>query len=595
MGISLELCDTVHRVVAHMHRCQKLGFGAILVTSSLCMTSSVFAAQEILWDHIGNTTGGERRPLDFDTTGDLDGDGVGDFIYGSALLRYAAIRSGADGSLIMRHFGGNVNSTSTLFGNSVANLGLIDGDNVPDYAISSPNYSPAGQAQGAGLVQVFSGATHEEIIRIHENLSGQHIGGQVVGLGDVNADGFPDFGITSTQLVPGPLRIYLGPDGSFYREHPWSLGFVGFAHSIARYGDYDGDGYDDYLRGIVAAPTSVPFGGRIELHSGKDGSVLLTMEGDLPEGRAGFAVCAAGDWDGDGIGEIAAGAPAETNLGFTNDLAGVFIFSGADGSILRFFDGEAYCNQNSAFGYSVFSGKDVNGDGVPDLIVGAPLEPWLNTGPGLLGSAFVFSGATGNLLWEHKGTTPAEHLGYQVKFIDDHNGDGIDDWMALAPDHDIDGFGVGGWPAGRLTALAGAVGDATPVCKGGANSVGDGARLWNSGPISVRENGLELALSDMPQGSLAILIHGQLAHSNPFGAGELCLGLPISVLDIAVTNSDGTPGEAGEVRVEVDLKAMPFTAAGNVVQAGDTWAFQALYRDQGMRNTSNALDILFLP
>ncbi|MFT7486660.1 MAG: hypothetical protein ACI9F9_002516, partial [Candidatus Paceibacteria bacterium] len=43
------------------------------------------------------------------------------------------------------------------------------------------------------------------------------------------------------------------------------------------------------------------------------------------------------------------------------------------------------------------------------------------------------------------------------------------------------------------------------------------------------------------------------------------------------------------------LTAPPFTLGGNVVQPGDRWSFQALYRDQSSRHTSNALEVTFVP
>jgi hypothetical protein len=56
-----------------------------------------------------------------------------------------------------------------------------------------------------------------------------------------------------------------------------------------------------------------------------------------------------------------------------------------------------------------------------------------------------------------------------------------------------------------------------------------------------------------------------------------------------------SPGNGNFVRLPVDLESSPFTDGGNVLLVGDRWAFQTLYRDQGVRNTSNALDVTFVP
>jgi hypothetical protein len=314
------------------------------------------------------------------------------------------------------------------------------------------------------------------------------------------------------------------------------------------------------------------------------------MEGDQEYRYAGLTLCRAGDWNGDGIEDVVAGAPGQGSLQSTTHQSGAYVFSGSDGSTLRFFDGVAYTQQSSAFGWSIASGKDVNGDGVPDLIVGAPNEPF----PAARGSALLFSGATGGLLWEYRGEHAYDKSAYQVALIDDHNGDGLDDWMVLSYQYEPPGSTTP-QEDGRLSVFAGAFGDIDSACSGGPNSVGAGAILWNSGPISVRENALELVVSEMPQATPTILIHGRgLTPAQPFGAGELCLPQPLALLAVVTTGS-GAPGTSHFAKVALDLDAPPFTRGGNVVHPGDTWAFQALYRQQGQRNTSNALDVVFVP
>jgi hypothetical protein len=234
---------------------------------------------------------------------------------------------------------------------------------------------------------------------------------------------------------------------------------------------------------------------------------------------------------------------------------------------------------------------------VPDLLVSAPMEPYTTAPQDIIvrGSVFLFSGATRGLLWEYTGEHPGNFTGQQVQLIDDQNGDGLADWGIASRYFDADPSDQNSLDEGRVVIFAGAPGDATPVCTGGPNSAGTGAVLWNSGPISVRENGLELVVSEMPPATAVLLIHGRLGSPTPFGAGELCVAQPLGVLAFLTTDSGGPPGTTHFARAEVDLQSPPFTRGGNVVHPGDTWAFQALYRQQGQRNTSNALDVVFVP
>jgi glycosylphosphatidylinositol phospholipase D len=104
------------------------------------------------------------------------------------------------------------------------------------------------------------------------------------------------------------------------------------------------------------------------------------------------------------------------------------VFSGANGQLLFRFDGlEAY----DGLGTSVAGGLDVDGDGVPDIVVGAPdASPGGRVGAG---SAFVFSGASGRLLFRWDGEVRGDSLGRWVALVADLNGDRRAEVMLGAP------------------------------------------------------------------------------------------------------------------------------------------------------------------
>lgn len=126
-----------------------------------------------------------------------------------------------------------------------------------------------------------------------------------------------------------------------------------------------------------------------------------------PEGAAaaGFGAAAAGlgDLDGDGKGEFAVSAPGSAD---TPEVAGrVFIYSGATGQLLRTLqDGSA------EFGVSLANIGDIDDDGRPDLLVGSPLH-------GGTGAAYIFSGADGSILRTFTGPSAGAEFGRVVALV----------------------------------------------------------------------------------------------------------------------------------------------------------------------------------
>lgn len=99
------------------------------------------------------------------------------------------------------------------------------------------------------------------------------------------------------------------------------------------------------------------------------------------------------------------------------------------------------CEKGDQFGHSVATGGDFDGDGVADVLVGVPcsdLDGGLVTD---VGSARVYSGADGALLFKISGGQAAQHMGHAVAFLDDVDGDGRDEMVV----------GSSGWDAPKPT------------------------------------------------------------------------------------------------------------------------------------------------
>jgi hypothetical protein len=105
--------------------------------------------------------------------------------------------------------------------------------------------------------------------------------------------------------------------------------------------------------------------------SGVGQTRLLTLQGPPGPGGGEFgkALATLGDVNGDGVPDLAVGAPEQQVAGLP-DLGQVFVFSGANGQRLHTL--EAPTPQTSArFGTALARVGDVNGDGVRDLAIGA--------------------------------------------------------------------------------------------------------------------------------------------------------------------------------------------------------------------------------
>ena len=133
------------------------------------------------------------------------------------------------------------------------------------------------------------------------------------------------------------------------------------------------------------------------------------------------------DLDGDGVRDFMIGA---THYGARRGY--VRVYSGATQALLRIHYGVV---APSRFGAAVGQAADLDGDGVADYVVGAPDDG--------AGSVFAYSAASGSLLWEAQGQVDGDRFGSAVVGIGDVNGDGTPDVLGGAPRADVGGVDSG--------------------------------------------------------------------------------------------------------------------------------------------------------
>ncbi len=232
---------------------------------------------------------------------------------------------------------------------------------------------------------------------------------------------------------------------------------LGFGSAVSGVPDANGDGRGDLLVGAFGEFSDE---GRARLYSGDTGGLLRTFRSPNPEGfydtHFGWAVAGVPDADGDGRGDLLVGAPKEDTDGDPNgrdDQGRAYLFSGAMGTLLLTLQ-----SPNSSpvgnFGSAVAGLSDVDGDGRGDLLVGARYEN-PGTSPAYAGRAYVFSGASGALLFELRSPNEEEggYFGLSVSGVADANGDGRRDLLVGATGED-----GGAVNAGRSYVFSGATG-----------------------------------------------------------------------------------------------------------------------------------------
>jgi len=183
-------------------------------------------------------------------------------------------------------------------------------------------------------------------------------------------------------------------------------------------GDQNGDGASEYIIGAIFNSEGGPAAGKAYVYDGASGALIHTVVG-RPNERLGFSVAGGDDIDGDGTPDYVIGAP-----GFFANASRVLILSGADHSVLY----ELTDGVGSLFGFDVNMAGDVDGDGHADVVIGAG-----TAGPGIEGRVDLISGADGSVLWSTPGPVGFAFFGMAVSGLDDLTGDGVPEQGVGAP------------------------------------------------------------------------------------------------------------------------------------------------------------------
>ena len=335
----------------------------------------------------------------------------------------------ASGQTVAFEAGGN--GAGDYFGLAVAVAGDVNLDGVPDVLVGAPQLHPG--FPGPGYLRVLSGSDGSTLLTVSGDSVQDLFARAVAPAGDVDLDGWPDLlvgapGDDDNGAQCGSVRVISGRDGSVLLDVDGAAAGDVLGTSVAGLGDVDGDGVPDFAAG---APQLASAGGYVRVLSGAGGATLALHALGAPGDRFGSAIAAAGDVDLDGKLDLIVGAPLE-DIGGTN-AGSARVISSAGGAVLHTFTG---VYPGGEFGNALDGAGDTDADGWPDLLVAAWKEG--SGAPGVTpGSVRVFSGKSGAILWRFTGTGSDDFMGRAVGAAGDVDGDGYADF-AFAARHDND-------------------------------------------------------------------------------------------------------------------------------------------------------------
>ena len=360
---------------------------------------------------------------------------------------------------------------ASRFGFSVAAIGDYNKDGFADFAVGAPFDDADGNTTedtlDNGRVFIFLGGSGgfpaAPSVTLSGTEAGGHFGWSVARAGDINGDGADDLLVGAPDETGGGTargRAYLFTGAGAVPLLTFSGGENNsrFGWSVDTAGDMNADGYFDMA---VGAPRDDDDGnitedglnrGRVFLYLGgpsPDNSVDKVFAGVENGAEFGTSVAGLMDYNSDGLGDLAVGAPFDDGDGNTVDdgldVGRAFVFFGGftiDTTADRTITG---AETNGQLGTLVARIGDINNGGAPDLLVGAPFDDadGNTTDSGAdRGRALIFFGGPGADIIADltlSGAEDGSHFGMTGFSGGDANANGPRDLVIGAPDDDADG------------------------------------------------------------------------------------------------------------------------------------------------------------
>lgn len=277
------------------------------------------------------------------------------------------------------------------------------------------------------------GGTWEQRWDLPGYMPDMDMGAEVVGHPDLDGDGIADIVVsapkadTSAGPDAGEVYAFSGATGAWIWTHSGRFPFEARGWSMALAGDWNGDGLEDIAVGSpFYDPLPLVDAGLIKILDAVTGVDVFTIPGANSGDYLGASLSGDFDYDGDGYTDFLAGAPGADYGGI--DSGRTYLYSSATGTLVNSFDGLA---ADDFSGFAVSPAGDVDGDGLQDFLIGSP-----NASPGgitMAGQVLLVANSLTTLARTHSGMSFMGHLGHAVSRGDDWTGDGIAEYAMSAP------------------------------------------------------------------------------------------------------------------------------------------------------------------
>lgn len=291
-----------------------------------------------------------------------------------------------------------------LFGVSIDRAGDLDGDGIEDLWVADPSDAEGFDAEPYACIWAIAGARGEALLRIAPPEGAQFFGASACALGDIDGDGVSEVA-TNCMFVPttevpkwkfeiagnspqgeSAVFIFSGRSGALRlrirgpAEDDKSCGESLFAAgpALCAVGDWNDDGAGDLGIGWAYGDSTAVDCGRVVVVSGADGSVLQSWHGEGPHDRLGTSMCKLTDIDADGRAELAASAFPVWDSDAGPQFPELMKERAGYVQILASKGGVRRtfrpANHDRSFGLSLARFPDADADGVEDLVIGRPFS-----------------------------------------------------------------------------------------------------------------------------------------------------------------------------------------------------------------------------